>query len=348
MASVKDAAAAAGIAAVLFIPILGLVLDRSGVEPHLWRAAVAVAVVFAGRLAMSRFHLSRRGAPSGAWTRSMAPVTARLRSAWIWLEARPGRSAVLVLAVLGILPFLPVSSNYLIHILSQTFIYILLAMGLNIVVGLAGLLDLGFVAFYAVGAYGYALMAKYWGVSFWVAIPTTAMIAACAGFLLGFPVLRMHGDYLAIVTLGFGEIIRLLLTNLKPITGGPDGINAPRPNLFGLSFVANPPPGTRGFHEFLGIPFSPTQRYIFFYVVILLFTAAAVWIFLRLKHMPIGRAWEALKADKWRRAPPASTLRPPNSGPSCSARLLLVWEGCSSPVWKASSLPCLLRLSSRH
>jgi branched-chain amino acid transport system permease protein len=199
---------------------------------------------------------------------------------------------------LGVLPFLPVSSNYLLHILSLTFIYVLLAMGLNIVVGLAGLLDLGFVAFYAVGAYAYALLAKHGDVSFWLAIPAAALIAAGAGFLLGFPVLRMHGDYLAIVTLGFGEIVRLMLVNLVDLTGGPNGISAPRPTLFGLVFAAAPPEGQRAFHEFFGLAFSPAHRYIFTYLVILLFTIGAVWVFLRLKHMPIGRAWEALKEDE--------------------------------------------------
>jgi branched-chain amino acid transport system permease protein len=171
-------------------------------------------------------------------------------------------------------------------------------MGLNIVVGLAGLLDLGFVAFYAVGAYGYALLAQYTGISFWLAIPVTAAVAASAGFLLGFPVLRMHGDYLAIVTLGFGEIVRMLLVNLTWITGGPNGITAPRPTLFGLAFTAAPPPGTRAFHEAFGLEFSPSHRYVFMYLAILAFMLGAVWVFLRLKHMPIGRAWEALKENE--------------------------------------------------
>jgi len=182
--------------------------------------------------------------------------------------------------------------------MTQTFIYVLLAMGLNIVVGLAGLLDLGFVAFYAVGAYTYALLALHLGASFWLAIPAAACIAATAGCLLGFPVLRMHGDYLAIVTLGFGEIVRMLLTNLVPLTGGPNGLAAPRPTLLGLAFTAQPPPGGRTFHEFFGIAYSPSYRYMFMYFIVLTFMVCGTWVFMRLREMPVGRAWEALREDE--------------------------------------------------
>lgn len=297
--ALADAALAAGIAAVLFVPILGLVLDRSAVEPHLERAAAAVAIVFAGRLGLGM------AVRTGVWARltgfagrAVAPARGRWNRGWSAVAGRPLIGAGLAFAVLGAFPFLPFANNYLLHVMSLTFIYILLAMGLNIVVGLAGLLDLGFVAFYAVGAYGYALLAKYAGVSFWLAIPMTAAIAASAGFLLGFPVLRMHGDYLAIVTLGFGEIIRMLLVNLTPITGGPNGIEAPRPTLAGLAFTDTPPPGARAFHEAFGLEFSPAHRYIFMYLAILAFMLGAIGVFLRLKRMPIGRAWEALKENE--------------------------------------------------
>jgi len=294
-----DAALAAGIGAVLFVPILGLVLDRTGVTPHLERAAAAVALLFAGRLAVA---LAVR---TGAWARltegaqrAGAPLWTGWSRGWRALAGRPRTGAALALAALAVFPFSPFANGYLLHVLSLTFIYILLAMGLNIVVGLAGLLDLGFVAFYAVGAYGYALLAQHAGVSFWLAIPLTAAIAACAGFLLGFPVLRMHGDYLAIVTLGFGEIVRMLLVNLTGITGGPNGLATPRPTLFGLAFTASPPAGTRAFHEAFGLEFSPSHRSVFLYLAILAFMLGAVWVFQRLKHMPIGRAWEALKENE--------------------------------------------------
>ncbi|WP_439331762.1 ABC transporter permease subunit, partial [Pseudomonas viridiflava] len=104
-------------------------------------------------------------------------------------------------------------------------IYVMLGLGLNIVVGLAGLLDLGYVGFYAVGAYGCALLSHYFGLSFWECLPLAGLLAALFGFLLGSPVLRLRGDYLAIVTLGFGEIIRIYLRNLTDITGGPNSIS---------------------------------------------------------------------------------------------------------------------------
>jgi branched-chain amino acid transport system permease protein len=202
-------------------------------------------------------------------------------------------------------PFLNSENSYItdyhLGTLTQTLIYVLLAMGLNIVVGLAGLLDLGFVAFYAVGAYGYALITLHlgeFGIGFWWAIPITASLAAFAGCMLGFPVLRMHGDYLAIVTLGFGEIIRILLVNMIDITGGPNGISVPRPTLFGLGFTRKLEEGQMGFHEFFGLSYSASYRYIFIYLLILAFTVVAIWIFKRLREMPIGRAWEALREDE--------------------------------------------------
>ena len=120
--------------------------------------------------------------------------------------------------------------------------------GLNIVVGLAGLLDLGYVAFFAVGAYAYALLATHLGLSFWVCMPLAGVAAATAGILLGFPVLRLRGDYFAIVTLGFGEIIRIILLNWTWFTGGPNGIsNIPRPTFFGLAgFQPDRDGGSRG------------------------------------------------------------------------------------------------------
>ena len=120
----------------------------------------------------------------------------------------------------------------------------MLGWGLNVVVGLAGLLDLGYVAFYAVGAYTFALLARDLGLTFWEALPFSGLMAAGFGVLLGFPVLRLRGDYLAIVTLGFGEIIRIILTNWSTVTGGPNGISEiPRPSFFGLPFARSAPEG---------------------------------------------------------------------------------------------------------
>src|SRR5207302_749416 len=148
----------------------------------------------------------------------------------------------------------------------QILIYVMLGWGLNIVVGLAGLLDLGYVAFYAVGAYSYALLANSFGLSFWILLPIAGCLAAFWGILLGFPVLRLRGDYLAIVTLAFGEIIRLILINWVPVTNGYAGISSiPRPTFFGIPFNAS----DEGFAARFGLEFSPVYRTIFLYYVIL-------------------------------------------------------------------------------
>jgi branched-chain amino acid transport system permease protein len=166
---------------------------------------------------------------------------------------------------------------------------------LNIVVGLAGLLDLGYVAFYAVGAYSYALLAKTFGLSFWILLPLAGSLAAFWGILLGFPVLRLRGDYLAIVTLAFGEIIRLILINWVPVTNGYAGISGiPRPSFFGIPFNAD----DDGFAARFGLPFSPIYRTIFLYYLILALAFLTAAVTVRLRRLPIGRAWEALREDE--------------------------------------------------
>jgi branched-chain amino acid transport system permease protein len=178
----------------------------------------------------------------------------------------------------------------------QILIYVMLGWGLNIVVGLAGLLDLGYVAFYAVGAYSYALIAKYgiplsstefiqlgpW--AFWVLLPISGLLAAFWGILLGFPVLRLRGDYLAIVTLAFGEIIRLVLINWVSLTNGYAGITSiPRPSFFGIPFTA----GEDGFAARFGLEFSPIHRTIFLYYLILALALLTAAITLRLRRLPV-------------------------------------------------------------
>ncbi|MCL4772141.1 MAG: high-affinity branched-chain amino acid ABC transporter permease LivM, partial [Burkholderiaceae bacterium] len=179
-------------------------------------------------------------------------------------------------------------------------IYVMLGLGLNVVVGFAGLLDLGFVGFYAVGAYTFALLYHWAGWSFWQALPLAGALSALFGFLLGFPVLRLRGDYLAIVTLGFGEIIRLLLVNLTDWTGGPDGISGiPKPSVFGLEMgrSASTEGGTT-FHQFFGLEFNSMHMVIFLYLMALLLALVTLFISNRLIRMPIGRAWEALREDE--------------------------------------------------
>jgi branched-chain amino acid transport system permease protein len=163
------------------------------------------------------------------------------------------------------------------------------------VVGLAGLLDLGYVAFYAVGAYSYALLAKEFGLSFWILLPLAGTLSAFWGILLGFPVLRLRGDYLAIVTLAFGEIIRLVLINWVSFTNGYAGISGiPRPTLFGIPFNAN----EDGFAAVFGLEFSPIYRTLFLYYVIVALALLTAYVTLRLRQLPVGRAWEALREDE--------------------------------------------------
>jgi branched-chain amino acid transport system permease protein len=177
----------------------------------------------------------------------------------------------------------------------QILIYVMLGWGLNIVVGLAGLLDLGYVAFYAVGAYSYALLAKEFGFSFWILLPLAGTLSAFWGILLGFPVLRLRGDYLAIVTLAFGEIIRLILINWVSFTGGYAGVSGiPRPTLFGIPFNAS----DEGFAATFGLEFSPVHRTLFLYYVILALAMVTAYVTVRLRQLPVGRAWEALREDE--------------------------------------------------
>jgi branched-chain amino acid transport system permease protein len=177
----------------------------------------------------------------------------------------------------------------------QILIYVLLGWGLNIVVGLAGLLDLGYVAFYAIGAYTCALLGKTFDLSFWMLLPLAGVLAAFWGVLLGFPVLRLRGDYLAVVTLAFGEIIRLVAINWVPLTNGYAGISGiPRPTLFGIPFDASP----GGFAARFGLEFSPVYRQIFLYYTLLLAVFIAAAAIARLRRLPVGRAWEALREDE--------------------------------------------------
>jgi len=177
----------------------------------------------------------------------------------------------------------------------QILIYVMLAWGLNIVVGLAGLLDLGYVAFYAVGAYSYALLSTHFGLSFWLLLPLSGILAAFWGVILGFPVLRLRGDYLAIVTLAFGEIIRLVLINWTDVTKGTFGVSGiPKITLFGIKFDASPD----GFAKMFSLPMSSAYYKIFLFYLILALCMLTAYVTIRLRRMPIGRAWEALREDE--------------------------------------------------
>jgi branched-chain amino acid transport system permease protein len=205
---VLDAIFAGMIALIIFGPIVGVVLDGYSFNFEGRRLAWIVATVVTGRFLLSAFLMTAMGTRllsrfdtdnSGVYVR---PPEYKSRMRWI---------IPLVLTLAVCFPF--IATKYVLTVAILGLIYVLLGLGLNIVVGLAGLLDLGYVAFYAIGAYGLALGYQYLGLGFWTMLPLAALMAAAAGALLGFPVLRMHGDYLAIVTLGFGEIIRLILNN---------------------------------------------------------------------------------------------------------------------------------------
>jgi branched-chain amino acid transport system permease protein len=279
-------------------PILGLKLEIVGVNlAVIGTSNTTLFAIFACAVAMFLRVLFHEPI-AAAWrsTPSMPLIPAKA-SNFLTLPSTQRWIILGLILVALIWPFF--GSRGAVDIATLILIYVMLGLGLNIVVGLAGLLDLGYVGFYAVGAYTYALLAHYYGLGFWICLPIAGMMSALFGFLLGFPVLRLRGDYLAIVTLGFGEIIRLLLRNLTGLTGGPNGIsNIPKPTLFGLTFEKTAAEGMQTFHEFFGIAYSSVNKVIFLYLVALLLALLALFVINRLLRMPIGRAWEALREDE--------------------------------------------------
>ena len=279
-------------------PILGLKLTIVGVniEVHNTSAFTLSVIAICSLLLFLRVLFSDQ--LSAAWksTPNMPKVPGKATN-FLTLPSTQ-RWIILGLVIVALIwPFY--GSRGAVDIATLILIYVMLGLGLNIVVGLAGLLDLGYVGFYAVGAYTYALLSHFFGFSFWVCLPLAGLMAATFGFLLGFPVLRLRGDYLAIVTLGFGEIIRLFLRNLTDITGGPNGIsNIPKPTLFGLSFDRTAAEGMQTFHEYFGIPYNSINKVIFLYLIALLLVLLVLFVINRLLRMPIGRAWEALREDE--------------------------------------------------
>ncbi|GGC31263.1 branched-chain amino acid ABC transporter permease [Siccirubricoccus deserti] len=289
--ALRDAAIAAAIAFGLFAVMVGL---RTEVSPtgalvlrQRWaEVAMLCGIVFAGRLALTLW-LGRR---------ALRPTTAP--GPWAVRLQQAGRFfAPALLAAALVLPIVSGGDRYLLDLGILVLTYVMLGWGLNIVVGLAGLLDLGYVAFYGIGAYSYALLSTHFGLSFWIGLPLAGIMAAFWGVLLGFPVLRLRGDYLAIVTLAFGEIIRVVLNNWVSLTGGPNGVSGiPRPSFFGLPFSMSGEPDT--FAGFFGLEPSPSHRVIFLYYLILGLALLTNWVTIRLRRQPLGRAWEALREDE--------------------------------------------------
>jgi len=287
----KKAFISAAVALVLFSLMIG-VRTEAGPTGQLiyWTRfddlAAIVAAVFGGSILVEA--LRRWVRPIGARTLIPAPVQSAVAQSSRFLAP-----ALLVFALL--VPVLFYNQRYILDLGILVLTYVMLGWGLNVVVGLAGLLDLGYVAFYAVGAYSYALLATSFDLSFWVCLPLAGLLAACWGVMLGFPVLRLRGDYLAIVTLAFGEIIRLVILNWQSLTGGPNGISSiPRPTLFGIPLTND----DDGLAALLGIEYSPTHRIVFLFYIILSMALLTNWVTIRLRRLPIGRAWEALREDE--------------------------------------------------
>ncbi|MDT8343514.1 MAG: high-affinity branched-chain amino acid ABC transporter permease LivM [Thermohalobaculum sp.] len=290
---VTDLAVTAFLCLAIFGVMVGLrtatVPGGLELQPQWASALILVAIAVGGRAVLLLTLWNRaEGAPP--------LMPAGLTRGWAAVMIKVGRVFSPVLLVFAlVLPFLPFTDRYILDLSILVLTYVMLGWGLNIVVGLAGLLDLGYVAFYAVGAYSYALLALNFGWSFWLSLPVAGILAAFWGIILGFPVLRLRGDYLAIVTLAFGEIIRVVLLNWYWFTGGPDGLSGiPRPSFFGIEFKR----GEGGFADVFGLDFSSMHRIVFLYFLILALALLTNFVTMRLRRLPIGRAWEALREDE--------------------------------------------------
>jgi branched-chain amino acid transport system permease protein len=296
--ALREAALTGLIAFGLFLPLIGFItvqnIRNELVLETRWRLlAILVALVAAGRLLQA---LVIAPALARYARRPPSALIARLRKAF----GRFGIPAVIAFVIVYPVAAILIlgfggSAKWIDNFGVQILIYVLLGWGLSIVIGLAGLLNLGYVAFFAIGAYTVALLGKAFGLSFWVLLPLAGLFAAVCGVVLAFPVLRLRGDYLAVVTLAFGEIIRLIAINWVQLTNGYAGVGGlPRPTLFGIPFTA----ADDGFAARFGLEFSPLHRLIFLYYIVLVAVFATAVIVNRLRRLPIGRAWEALREDE--------------------------------------------------
>ena len=293
--SIRDSLFTGLVSLALFGPIVGLRTVAQNeilvVNPKWAIVAIIVVVCTVGRFLINLYTF-RKEQRTGEQSSVGKSITS-------FLDNKGGQIAIGAVIFSIIFPFMPFADRYWMDIAIMMLTYIMLGWGLNIVIGLAGLLDLGYVAFYAVGAYSYALFAIHFDWSFWICLPLAGIFAGLFGILLGFPVLRLRGDYLAIVTLAFGEMIRILLLNWYELTRGPDGLTGiPRPSFFGLPFKRYPDEGVETFHTFFGLEYSPMQRIIFLYYLILVLALITNLFTLKIRKLPVGRAWEALREDE--------------------------------------------------
>ncbi|MFZ1814763.1 MAG: high-affinity branched-chain amino acid ABC transporter permease LivM [Rhizobiaceae bacterium] len=301
--AMREAVFAGLITLGLFIMFIGLKTDQNIRNELILIPRWALLSIFVMIAAAGRFALV-------AWVRPALAANTRARNAaaaaagdtgQTWLRRNWTRVAIVALFIYPVFVVFMVgfqgSLKWVDNFGIQILIYVMLAWGLNIVVGLAGLLDLGYVAFYAVGAYSYALLSEHFGFSFWLLLPMAGILSAFWGVILGFPVLRLRGDYLAIVTLAFGEIIRLVLINWTAVTKGTFGISGIQKASFFGFFTFNVS-DDRYIAKVLGIAASGAYYKIFLYYLILLLALLTAFVTIRLRQMPIGRAWEALREDE--------------------------------------------------
>ncbi len=308
MTDVRTALTIASLTALLCIPIVAFlaVPDASGqlrLSSRWPLVAGLVAAAFTTTILVAGFRSLGR---SQVATSAMAQVGTSLTGLGRYIPTAGLTALLLYPALIVMLVGWSGAIKWVDNFGVQILIYVMLGWGLSIVVGLAGLLDLGFIAFAAVGAYSYTLLsihvipalapglAPY---AFWLCLPLAALFAACWGIILGWPVLGLRGDYLAIVTLAFGEMIRLVLVNWNSLTNGYAGLRAPRITFFGIPFTTIGPEAT--FAQTFGLTQNPTiYRSIFLYYVILALALMTAWVANRLRQLPIGRAWEALREDE--------------------------------------------------
>lgn len=262
---------------LLTLPVLGIKLNLAENKID-WRferlAWLGIAVFFLTLLWNWCFSRKARGLP-------LFQLPPALTNKFYELGSRRNLRVTLLALLLIALALTPLlASFYHVNIMISAMLYIMLALGLNIVVGLAGQLVLGYVAFYAVGAYAYGILHASIGLGFWTCLPIGGLIAALFGLGLGFPVLRLRGDYLAIVTLGFGEITRLAMLNWTSLTNGPAGVSdIPRPDLFGIDLTLN-------------------QSTAYLYYLALLAVVITVIVISRLKNSRVGLALQAMREDE--------------------------------------------------
>ena len=268
--------------------LLGLLWPLLGIHPDgtlTFQKTITVwSYILAGTFVCLMIYVMKAGDSLKLIAAPVSRIAGNIKTAstalpfWVWI------SAALIFALL----YPQLAGRYGTDVAINVLLYICLGLGLNVVVGLAGMLDLGYIAFYGVGAYTYAVLNVTYGLGFWVCLPLSALTACIAGCIVGYPTLRMRGDYLAIVTLGFGEIIRIILNNWMTLTNGPNGILGIKPIGIFLPVFEN------GFtFEF----FWMKKLHLFYYFALGLVILTIIGV-QRLNISRVGRAWESIREDE--------------------------------------------------